>query len=88
MGVVRSKSMSLDQILEKPCDRSKDHSFDPIFIKLAQNVYLVERMDPIENGLSQVKKLVTRSNLRKTLFTLWSPLFQCSLSQTYSEYLS
>ena len=56
MGVVRSKSRSLGQILEKPCDRSKDHSFDPIFIKLAQDVYLNDVPTPIENGCGQVKK--------------------------------
>ena len=56
MGLVMSKSRSLGQIKEKPCYHSRGYSFDPIFIKLAQNDYLVELMDPIENGRGRVKK--------------------------------
>ena len=28
----------LGQILEKPCELSRRHSFDPVFMKLCQNV--------------------------------------------------
>ena len=38
LGHVGSKTRSLDQILEKPCVHSKEHSFDPKFMKLCQNV--------------------------------------------------
>ena len=56
MGVVGSKSRSLGQILEKPCLHSRDHIFGPIFLKLAQIVYLDDVMNPIENGCGRVKK--------------------------------
>ena len=35
-----SKSRSVGQIMEKPCENSRGHSFGPIFIKLAQNDHL------------------------------------------------
>ena len=56
MGVVGSKSRSVGQILEKPCLHSGGHIFDPIFIKLGQDIYLDEWMDPIEKRCGQVKK--------------------------------
>ena len=37
MGDVGSKTRSLGQIIEKPCEHSRGQSFGPIFIKLAQN---------------------------------------------------
>ena len=37
MGEVESKSISVGQITEKPCEHSRGHSFGPIVIKLAQN---------------------------------------------------
>ena len=40
MGDVGSKNRSVGQILEKPCEHSRGHSFGPIFIKLAQNDHL------------------------------------------------
>ena len=38
MGHVRSNTRSLDQFLEKPYVLSRRHSFNPIFMKLCQNV--------------------------------------------------
>ena len=38
LGLVGSKTRSLGQILEKPCIHSKEHSFDPTFMKVCQNV--------------------------------------------------
>ena len=55
MGHVRSKPRSLDQILEKPCVRSRGHIFSPIILKLGQNVCLDEISDKLENGSCQVK---------------------------------
>ena len=49
MSVVRRASSTI-------CYHSRGYSFDPIFIKLAQDVYLDESTDPIENGCGQVKK--------------------------------
>ena len=40
MGDVGSKTKSVGQIMEKPCEHSRGHSFGPIFIKLAQNDHL------------------------------------------------
>ena len=36
MGHVGSKTRSGGQIMEKPCEHSRVHSFGPIFIKLCQ----------------------------------------------------
>ena len=40
MGDVGSKTRSVGQIMEKPCEHSRGHIFGPIFIKLAQNDHL------------------------------------------------
>ena len=45
MGDVGSKTRSVGQIMEKPCEHSRGHSFGPILIILAQN----------EQYLSQVR---------------------------------
>ena len=41
MGDVGSKTRSVGQIIEKPCEHSRAHSFGPIFIKLCQDRMLV-----------------------------------------------
>ena len=41
MGHVESKTRKVGQIIEKPCEPSRGHSFGPIYIKLAQNDHLV-----------------------------------------------
>ena len=38
LGIVRSKTRSLDQILDKLCEHFRVHSFVPKFMKLCQNV--------------------------------------------------
>ena len=40
MGDVGSKTRSVGQIMEKPCEHSRGHSYGPIVIKHAQNDYL------------------------------------------------
>ena len=40
MCEVGSKSRSVGQMIEKPCEHSRGHSFGPIIIKLAQNDHL------------------------------------------------
>ena len=40
MGDNGSKTRSVGQIMEKPCEHSRGHIFGPIFIKLAQNDHL------------------------------------------------
>ena len=52
MGHVGSKNRPLDQILEKPCVRSRGHVFSPIIMKLGQNDFLDEIS---ENGSCYVK---------------------------------
>ena len=64
MGLVMSKTMSLGQILEKPCVRSRGHIFSMIIMKFSQNVCLDKILDKIKNGSCGVKNWVTRSNLR------------------------
>ena len=50
IGGSGSKSRSLGQILEKSCLRSRGHSFDPIVLKLAQNVCLDYNRIKFEHG--------------------------------------
>ena len=88
MSHVRSKTMSLGQILEKPCVRSRDHIFSLIIMKIGQNVCLDVISDKFENGSCEVKNLVTRWNVRKTLCTLLRPHFQSDYHETGSECLS
>ena len=40
MGDIGPKTRSVGQIMEKPCEHSRSHSFGPIFIQLAQNDHL------------------------------------------------
>ena len=55
MGHVGSKTRSLDQILERPCVRSRGQIFSPVIMKLGQNVCLDKISDGFENGLCRVK---------------------------------
>jgi len=55
LGHMGSKTRSLGQIIEKPCDRSRGHIFSPIFMKLGQNVCLDENLDEFEIGSHGVK---------------------------------
>ena len=48
MGHVGSKTRSLCQISEKPCVRSRGHTFSPIIMKLVQNVCLDEKINSSE----------------------------------------
>ena len=49
MGHVRSTTRSLDQFLEKQCVHSRRHGFDPILVKLCQNVQLYEIEARVKN---------------------------------------
>ena len=55
MGHVGSKTRSAGQIIEKPCEHSRGHSFGPIVIKLAQNDHLDNISIKFEYGLCRVK---------------------------------
>ena len=70
MGHVGSKTSPLGYILEKPCVRSRSRIFNPIIMKLGQNVCLNEISDDFEKRACRVKNQVTSSNVRKTLCTL------------------
>ena len=50
MGHVGSKTMSLGQILEKPCVRSRDHIFSLIIIKIGQIFVLMKSRIDIKMG--------------------------------------
>ena len=67
IGHVGSKTRSVGQIIEKPCEHSRGHSFSPIIIKLAQNDHLDNISIKFEYGSSGVKNKVSRSTQRKTL---------------------
>ena len=60
----------------KPCVHSRGHTFSPILLKVGQNVCLDDIRDKFENWSRLVKKLVTGSNLRKSIHRLWRPHFQ------------
>ena len=70
MDGLEKKRRSLGQFLEESCLHSRCHIFGPIFLKLAQNVCLDNILVRFDHRLAWVKKLVTRSNLRRILFTL------------------
>ena len=50
MGDAGSKTRSVGQIMEKPCEHSRGHIFGPIFIKLAQNDHLDNISVKLEYG--------------------------------------
>ena len=56
MGGVGAKSRSLGQILIKPCYHSRGHNFDPVLIKLAQDLYIDDIFDEYKYGWGRVKK--------------------------------
>ena len=58
-----------------PCAHSSGHIFSPIIMKLGQNLCLDEVSDKFENGSCHVKNWVTRSSLRKSLYTLLEATF-------------
>ena len=80
-----SKTRSQNQILEKPYICSEGQIFSPRLMKIGENVSLHEILDEFENGLCQVKNLVTRSNITKTFCTLQRPHFQPSTLERWSK---
>ena len=66
MGHVRSKTRTLGQILEKICVHSRGHIFNPIIMKLGQNILLDEISDVFKNGTCQVKSRSLCQMLEKT----------------------
>ena len=50
VGHVRSERRSLGQFLEKQCVLCSRHSFDPIFMKLCKNVYLLKSRPELKKG--------------------------------------
>jgi len=50
-----SKTRSLGQIIEKPCEHSRGHIFSPIFMKLGQNDCLDKIPTEFEIGSHRVK---------------------------------
>ena len=56
LGDVETKTRSLDQISYKPCVHSREHSFDPQFMKLLQNVTHHKIYVKFETGSCGVNK--------------------------------
>ena len=54
-GHMGSKTRSLGQIVEKPCDHSRCHIISPILMKICQNDCLDEILDEFESGSHGVK---------------------------------
>ena len=71
LGHVRSKTRSLGQILEKQFVPCRGFSFDLKFMKLCQKVNHYNIWVKFKTGLGWDKNKVARSNLRKTLCTLF-----------------
>ena len=61
---------SLGEILQKLSIHCKGQIFSSMFMECGQNVCLSDIWDNFKSRSCQVKNLVTRSNLRKILFTL------------------
>ena len=65
MGVVGSNSRSQSQILVRTCYHTTSHNFDPLYIKLALNVYIDYTSNPTEYRWAQVKKYAQGQSLVK-----------------------
>ena len=85
MGHVGSKTRSLGQMLENTYVCFRGHIFSQIKMKDDQHLCFDEISHEFENGSCWVKNQVTRSNLRKTFFTLFRPYFQSDNHETWSE---
>ena len=81
------KTRSSDQISGNACLHSRGHICDPILMKLCQIVCFDNIQAKFEYGSCLVKNQVTRSNLRKFLFTLQRQHLQPNFNQTMSECL-
>ena len=55
VGHVGSETRSLSQLVEKSCVLSSWHSFEPMCMKISQNVWHYKMLDEIETGSSLVK---------------------------------
>ena len=70
LGHMESKLRSVGQIKEKCCLHSRGHIYDPIIMNFGQNVCLDDVYVEFDTGSRGVKNEVSRSNQRKTLFSL------------------
>ena len=70
MGKVGSKSRSLGQIFEKILLALRGHSFDPIFLKLAQNVCLDDIRFSLKDGRGWSKSRSLGPIFEKSLLAL------------------
>ena len=70
MGHVGSRTKSLGQIVEKTCVCSRGLIYCLILMKLGLNVCRDEISYELEVGSYVVRNKVTRSNHKKTLYTL------------------
>ena len=66
MDHVGPKTRSVGQIIEKPCEHFRDHSFGPIFIKLGQNDHLDNISVKFKYGSCQVKKNRSKGQIIET----------------------
>ena len=74
-GHVGLKTRLQGQIVEKPCACFRGHIFDPILMKLGQNVCLDEIVDEFEIGSCGVESRSIGQGLEKKLCTFSRPHF-------------
>ena len=70
LGYVGSKTRSLGQLLEKPCELSPRHSFDPVSMKLCQNVCHHLILTILETGSCRLKTRSVGQIIEKLVYTL------------------
>ena len=77
-----------DKSYTKPCEPSKRHSFDPVLMKLCQNVYLHEIYLRYETRFHGSDTRSPGQILEKNMCTLQKAQFKGNLHETLSVYLS
>ena len=60
LGHLGSETMSLGQIIEKPCVDNRGHSFHQILMKYGQNVCLVDMLVEFKSGSGPLKNMAAR----------------------------
>ena len=67
LGYLGSKTRSPGQIKGKACKHSRGHSFDPVLMKLAQNVCSLLSLGQIRNWVTWGQKLGHRARSAENL---------------------
>ena len=76
MGDIGSKTRSVGQIIEKPCEHSRGHSFCPVFIELGQDRIWIMVIGSKTRSVGQIIEKPCEHSER--------PQFWSNLHQTWS----